>query len=511
MAGVNGTRRVLARLHDLAQRVEAPLASATGGPARLKVIVLLACVLALDAADKATVGAVALQLKQAMHIDDVQVGLLVSVSTATGALFTLPFGILADRVKRTRVLVAAMLAWSLAMLASGCASSYAMLMLSRLALGCIVAAASPIVVSLTGDFFRPGERGRVFSYVLAGELFGVAVGFLLSGNVAAFTSWRAAFWLLALVGFGLAWLIWRKLPEPARGGRSYVPEGAREIPMDAATQPGLRAHADNAHDDDPIARQIERQHIAPHAGQVLHDDPARQSLWQAARHLLAVRSFRGLVIASALGYFYFTGLRTFALIYMRETFGLGQAVASTLSVGIGCGAIVGAVLAGRTGDRLIRRGMLTARIGLGGGFYLVAAGALAAGLLLGSLSLVAPLFFVAAMGLGGANPSIDAAKLDVVHSSLWGRAEGIRATVRFALSAASAPLFGYVAALFGQPRATLHAAGGHAGGLRAAMLVLLVSLLGAGLVLLLRTARTYPRDVATTLASERSTPSDQAR
>jgi hypothetical protein len=115
------------------------------------------------------------------------------------------------------------------------------------------------------------------------------------------------------------------------------------------------------------------------------------------------------------------------------------------------------------------------------------------------------------MGLGGANPSIVAAKLDVVHSSLWGRAEGIRATVRFALSAASAPLFGYVAALFGQPRATLHAASGHAAGLRAAMLALLVSLLGAGLVLLLRTARTYPRDVATTLASEQATRGDQAR
>lgn len=60
MAGVNGGRSVPARLQGLVRRIEAPLASLTGGPARLKVIVLLACVLALDAADKATVGAVAL-------------------------------------------------------------------------------------------------------------------------------------------------------------------------------------------------------------------------------------------------------------------------------------------------------------------------------------------------------------------------------------------------------------------------------------------------------------------
>ena len=39
--------------------IEQPLQDLAGGRARLKVIVLLACVLSLDAADKATVGPVA--------------------------------------------------------------------------------------------------------------------------------------------------------------------------------------------------------------------------------------------------------------------------------------------------------------------------------------------------------------------------------------------------------------------------------------------------------------------
>lgn len=485
------------------RRIEAPLEALAGGRARLKIIVLLACVLALNSADTATVGAVAMQLEHALHIDNVQIGLLVTVSTAVGALVTLPFGVLADRINRSRVLVAAIAVWSLAMIVNGFSTSYLMLLLSRLFLGCIVAAASPLVVSLTGDFFGSGERGRIFGYILAGELLGVAVGFLLSGNLAAALSWRAAFWMLALAGLALAWVIWRYLPEPARGGQSIIPEGADEVPMktEAAAVPRRRGKkTQEIHD--PIGRLIAEHHIQPHETQILRDDPAHMGVRQAVRYALAVRTFRGLVIASALGYFYFTGLRTFALIYMRETFDLGQAVASTLSVVLGCGAIVGVLLVGRLGDRLIRHGTLNARVHLAGWSFLIAAGALVPGLLFSSLYFTAPLFFIAAMGLGGANPSLDAARLDVIPSGLWGRAEGIRATARFALSAAAAPLFGYLASLFGHSRAALGAV--HDGtGLRAAMLLTMVTLVAAGLVLLLRAVHTYPRDTATSHASER--------
>lgn len=85
-------------------RVEERLREAVGGPARLRVIVLLACVLALDSADKATVGATALQLERDLHIGNTAIGLLVTVSTAIGAVATLPAGALTDRANRTKLL-----------------------------------------------------------------------------------------------------------------------------------------------------------------------------------------------------------------------------------------------------------------------------------------------------------------------------------------------------------------------------------------------------------------------
>jgi predicted MFS family arabinose efflux permease len=175
------------------------------------------------------VGAIAVELEHAFHIGNTDIGLLVTASTAIGALATLPIGVLTDRIHRIRLLTAAIIVWSLAMAVSGASDSYLMLLLTRLALGAVIATAAPVIASLTGDFFHPGERGRIYGYILAGELIGAAFGFIISGDVAAALSWRASFWVLAVLGLILAAVIWQWLPEPARGGQSRLEPGAEDI------------------------------------------------------------------------------------------------------------------------------------------------------------------------------------------------------------------------------------------------------------------------------------------
>jgi MFS family permease len=490
------------RLRDWFRRdVKRPLENLVGGRKRLRVVALLACVLALDAADKATVGAVAAQLEHDLHIDNLQIGLLVAVSTGISAITTLPFGTLVDRVHRGRLLTIAIGLWSLAMIAAGASVSYSMLLITRLGLGAVVAIASPAIASLTGDFFHPAERGRIYGYILAGELIGVAFGFLISGNVAAIMSWRASFWILAFLGLILAVVIYRMLPEPRRGGQNPIPDTTKNG-QDASAAP-----------DNEVEEIVEERDIEPHEELILHDDPLRMSVWDAVRYVLSIRTYRTLIIASALGYFYFTGLRTFAIVFVRGRFDLAQATASTFSVGVGLGAIVGVLVAGMLADKLIDRGRLTGRILVGACAYLLAAGALVPGLLTASLWVASPFFFLAAAGLGGANPAVDAARLDIMHSRLWGRAEGVRSTLLYIFQAIAPPLFGWISGMFGSH----HGGGtgrpgaeqGNAMGLDITFLIMLVTLALAGLVMF-RALKTYPRDVATAIASEQCAPQEDA-
>src|SRR5438045_8085297 len=75
-----------------------------GGPDRTRVIFLLAAVLALASADAATVGASAIELRQALHINNFDIGLLIAVTSIVAAVASIPFVVLADRVPRTRIL-----------------------------------------------------------------------------------------------------------------------------------------------------------------------------------------------------------------------------------------------------------------------------------------------------------------------------------------------------------------------------------------------------------------------
>ena len=489
---------------------------AAGGPARARVVLTLAAVLGLEGADTGTISATTGNLERAFDVGNTDIGLLLSVVSLTGVLFTLPFGVLADRTRRTRLLSICITAWSIATLFSGAASSYLWLLLARVALGMVTAAAGPVVASLTGDYFPAAERGRMYGLILGGELAGTGLGFVISGDISAALSWRYAMWWLVLPSLALAWLV-HKLPEPARGGRGQIAEGAVRIPDErqAEAQSGASAAAEHAghrpDGADPAEGAVRHAHIQPRAALVLHSDPTGQSLWWAVRYVLRVRTNVIIIVASALGYFYFAGLRSFAIIYATGHYGLSKPVADLLLLVVGAGALAGVFLGGRISDRLLRRGHVNARILVPAICLLAIAPVLAPAIATTSVALALPLLTFGAVLLGAPNPPLDAARLDIIPPQLWGRAEAVRSVLRTLGEAAAPTLFGYVSQyVFGGPAAA-GSAGGAVGsthsvsasgatGLGYTFLIFLVPLMASGLLALLA-LRTYPRDVATAQAS----------
>ncbi|HWF41428.1 MAG TPA: MFS transporter, partial [Acidothermaceae bacterium] len=461
-----------------------------------------AAVLAMTSADESTVGAVAGQLRSSLRIDNTDIGLLVTSTGAVGIITTLPFGWLADRSNRVRLLVASIVIWSGAMVASAAAQSFESLLLARLALGAVVAAAGPVVASLIGDLFAPAERGRIYGFILTGELLGAGFGLLVSGDVAAAWTWRASFGLLAVLGFALAVALGRLLDEPERGGRSRLPVRGQPL-TDRLGNRACRRPKSGARE---LAGEVKRAKIKPVEGSLLRRDPGKQSLWWAVRAVLSVRTNVVLVAASSLGYFFYGGVQTFAVVFAKARFGLTQAQASLFLLIIGAGALLGLLFAGRLSDALLARHYVSARPAVATGCYLLAVALVLPGLLTKSLLIAVPALFLAAIGTGGANPALDAARLDVMPASLWGRAESVRTVLRTALQSSAPLVFGWVSTQlgargssgFGKPES---AQPGHAAGLDHTFLIMLVPLLLATFLLGFAARRTYPRDVATALAS----------
>jgi MFS family permease len=525
MDALGNTRRAMAALSRalrwIGRLARGRVVDFVGGPARARVVVLFGCVLALSSAQISTVGAVAPQLESSLHIGNTEIGLLNSVALLVGAVAVVPVGLLVDRIRRIPMLAISILLWSVTTLVGAFAGSYSSLLLSRVGLGAVAATAGPAIASLTGDYFPSRERGRVYGYILSGEIAGTAVGFIVSGTAASAISWRAAFVLLAIPGFFLARSLWRTVPEPLRGGYSRLEPGTLDLtrpapaaPNPVAAEPGGDASAamadaavsDPAPQDQDLAFSIaHEQGFEPDPERVLDRDPDGLGLREAVRYMLRIPTNTLLIISSALGYYFFAGLQTFAIVFVRGHYHASQATATLVLGLLVLGSLVGTLISGPLTDLLVHRGRLEARVSVPAICYLGAGAALIPGLLSGSLGTAMWFDFVGAMLISAANPPLDAARLDIMPSGLWGRAESTRTFLR-SLAQALAPLvFGGVADLVAgfEPQQAPVGTHTHAivssatgSGLQVSFLIMLVSLVAAG-VFLLRSRATYPTDVAT--------------
>jgi MFS family permease len=499
-------------------RARIVIVGAAGGPARARVALTLAATLAVSGADTGTISATTNNLERAFHVGNTQIGLLLAVVSLTGAAFTVPAGILTDRTRRTRLLGGSIVVWALATVVSGAATSYLWLLLARIALGAVNATTGPAVASLTGDYFPAADRARIYGLIVGGDLAGSGLGYLVSGDLSSVTTWRAAFWWLAVPSLVLAWVVWR-MPEPVRGGSGYIAAGATEIPGErdvqavaerAAKSRGRRHRGDFVAEETGLAqRALRASDVSPREDLVLREDPADRSFWWALKYVLRVRTNVVIIVASALGYFYFAGLRSFAIIFSTGHYGISKPTATFLILLLGVGALAGVYIGGRGADRMLRRGYLRARVILPAACLLVLPLVLGPAIATRSVLIAFPLLIVGAFLLGAPNPALDAARLDIMPSRLWGRAEAVRTVLRSGGEATAPLLFGYVSQyVFGGPGSSGGSDPGGApaansNGLEYAFLLFLGTLLIAGLLALVG-LRTYPRDVATAAASARA-------
>ena len=455
-----------------------------GGAERTRVIVLLAAVLALSSADATTVGAAATPLRHSLGISNTDIGLLVTVTSLVAALTSLPFGVLADRVRRTWMLSAAIVLWGIAMIWSATVSSFGDLLVTRVALGAVTAAAGPVVASLVGDYFAGAERGRIYGYILAGELAGAGFGFAVTGDIAAL-SWRAAFVLLALPAFALAWLIFR-LPEPSRGG--MAPLADTNAPTRAA---GVEDESEQETDAQRLARE---RGVEPDPELVLAEDPGRLHFIAATRYILRIRTNVILIVASAGGYFFLSGVQTFGVEFVTRQYAIDQALGTLVLLVVGIGGVIGVLAGGAIGDLLLRRGVFTGRILVSAIAAAIAVVLFVPAIFTHHATMALPYIVFAALALSAQNPPLDAARLDIMVPLLWGRAEGVRTFLRTLAQALAPVTFGGVSDyVFGGGRA----------GLQWTFLLMLIPLAGSA-YFLFRALATYPRDVATAAAAARA-------
>ena len=154
-------------------------------------------------------------IKKEMAFTDMQLALLGGTSFAIFyTLLGIPFGRLADKNSRTKLIAVGLAIWSLFSGLTGFADDFWTLFGCRVMVGVGEATLGPAAISLLADYFPPAKRATVTSIYSMGIAIGAGLAAIFGGYLSQI-GWREAFLIVGFPGIVFAGLVFF-LHEPPR-------------------------------------------------------------------------------------------------------------------------------------------------------------------------------------------------------------------------------------------------------------------------------------------------------
>jgi branched-chain amino acid transport system ATP-binding protein len=196
-----------------------------------------------DEFDTAAFGTLAPDIKHSFGLSDQDFIGLVILNVSVLVLLAVPVGYLADRVRRTPLVVISGLLAGTFSLCTGLAGSVLMLTVARFGNGVGLLANTPVHNSLLADYYTPDARPSVYANHTNALYLGAIVGPAVAGISGALLGWRSAFFVL-FIPILITTAVATRLKEPVRGGtdRPATPDttGAASAPPAAEKPPKFR-------------------------------------------------------------------------------------------------------------------------------------------------------------------------------------------------------------------------------------------------------------------------------
>jgi branched-chain amino acid transport system ATP-binding protein len=190
--------------------------SQLGGGESLFPLGVLVAIQLLDQATQSAFNVLTPNVRDAFHLTNAGILLIVAIAGAAGLACTLPVAVLADRTNRVRILLIGALIGAAFSIGVGLANSVVLVTIMLVGVYMGQAVIFPTHNSLLADWYPVPARPRVYSSHRAGYSIGVISGVLIGAGLATLFSWRAPFLVFA-VPIIIVVLIGTRLREPPRG------------------------------------------------------------------------------------------------------------------------------------------------------------------------------------------------------------------------------------------------------------------------------------------------------
>lgn len=161
-----------------------------------------------------------------LHLDYQDLGNISAVLAIAWGISSIFMGRLSDRIGRRKVLIPAVLLFSLLAGLSGLVNGVAALLLIRAVMGVSEGAFTPTAIAATAESSHPSRRGLNIGIQQAFfPILGLGLAPILATQLLlVLPSWRWVFVVVSLPGFLLAWFMYRRLRETRAPAAADVPQ-----------------------------------------------------------------------------------------------------------------------------------------------------------------------------------------------------------------------------------------------------------------------------------------------
>jgi branched-chain amino acid transport system ATP-binding protein len=328
-----------------------------GGGASLFPLGVLFGIELLDQATQSAFNVLTPNIRDAFHLTNAGILLIVAIAGAAALGCTVPIAVLADRTNRVRIALVGALVGAAFSIGLGLAQGIvvATIMLVGVSMG--QAVIFPTHNSLLADYYPVPARPRVYSAHRSGISIGAIVGVLIGAGLAAVFSWRAPFFFFA-VPIIVVVIIGLRLREPVRGRHEQL-ELSEQMLASERGEPAPLDDLPSAAPDAVGTTAVATAAVATAVPEATLDIPVETppSLGEAWRTVWKIGVLRRIFIALPFLAAAIAGFTSLASLQYQETFHLDAVQRAYLIAPIQLfdllGLAVGAVIA----TRLARRGI----------------------------------------------------------------------------------------------------------------------------------------------------------
>jgi sugar phosphate permease len=174
--------------------------------------------------DRICISVAGKRIMDELALDPAQWGWVHSAFILSYGIFQVPIGTLADKHGPRAVIALIVLWWSTFTAATALAQTFGVLIAIRFLFGIGEAGAYPAMAGVVARWFPTTERAMAQGFIWGASRLGGALSPLIVVPVQQVYGWRAAFWMLGVIGifWALAWYAWFRNRPEAKPGVSAV-------------------------------------------------------------------------------------------------------------------------------------------------------------------------------------------------------------------------------------------------------------------------------------------------